>query len=134
MVENKKLYTIKEISELSGITEDLIMRLIILKRLHAVRIGKALRVTESDFESFIKDFIAETKNTDIDLKETTGKYPVLYTVEQVSKILQLSTDNVLLLLKSKKLKGFKIREGRSSWRITAQNLAEYIESRSRANA
>ena len=56
---------------------------------------------------------------------------VLYSAEQVAKILQLSVDNVWNLLKSGKLKGFKVREGRSSWRVTSENLKEFIEARTK---
>ncbi len=58
-----------------------------------------------------------------------SKEPVLYTAEQVAKILKLSVDNIWNLLKTGKLKGFKIREGRSSWRVPADSLEDFIESR-----
>jgi excisionase family DNA binding protein len=62
------------------------------------------------------------------------KERVLYTAEQVAKILQLSIDNVWLLLQKGRMKGFKIRDGRSSWRIPAENLEEFIASRSGSSA
>jgi len=123
MKDNKKLYTIKEISELAGISEQEIIRMIMLKKIPAVRIGKAIRVKEETLEKFLDSFIGE-KGLISDNEE-----PVLYTAEQVAKILQLSVDNVWNLLKTGRLKGFKIREGRSSWRIPAKSLDEFIENK-----
>jgi excisionase family DNA binding protein len=127
--EQKNLITIKQVSDLSGISEPEIVRMVILKKIQAVRIGKKIWVTEEEFEKFLNYLLAG----DNSYKES-GKEPVLYTAEQVARILQLSVDNVWILLKSGKLKGFKIREGRSSWRIPAKNLEEFIESRSRIDA
>ena len=123
MKDNKKLYTIKEISELAGISEQEIIRMIMLKKIPAVRIGKAIRVKEETLEKFLDSFIGE-KGLISDNEE-----PVLYTAEQVAKILQLSVDNIWNLLKTGRLKGFKIREGRSSWRIPAKSLDEFIENK-----
>jgi len=123
MKDNKKLYTIKEISELAGISEQEIIRMIMLKKIPAVRIGKAIRVKEETLEKFLDSFIGG-KGLILDNEE-----PVLYTAEQVAKILQLSVDNVWNLLKTGRLKGFKIREGRSSWRIPAKSLDEFIENK-----
>ena len=123
MKDNKKLYTIKEISELAGISEQEIIRMIMLKKIPAVRIGKAIRVKEETLEKFLGSFIGE-KGLISDNEE-----PVLYTAEQVAKILQLSVDNIWNLLKTGRLKGFKIREGRSSWRIPAKSLNEFIENK-----
>jgi excisionase family DNA binding protein len=53
----------------------------------------------------------------------------LYSAEQVAEILQLSLDNVWKLLKEKRIKGFKIREGRSSWRIPKDALDEFIREK-----
>jgi excisionase family DNA binding protein len=123
MKDNKKLYTIKEISELAGISEQEIIRMIMLKKIPAVRIGKAIRVKEETLEKFLVSFIGG-KGLISDNEE-----PVLYTAEQVAKILQLSVDNIWNLLKTGRLKGFKIREGRSSWRIPAKSLNEFIENK-----
>jgi len=123
MKDNKKLYTIKEISELAGISEQEIIRMIMLKKIPAVRIGKAIRVKEETLEKFLGSFIGG-KGLISDNEE-----PVLYTAEQVAKILQLSVDNIWNLLKTGRLKGFKIREGRSSWRIPAKSLNEFIENK-----
>ena len=123
MKDSKKLYTIKEISEIAGISEQEIIRMIMLKKIPAVRIGKAIRVKEKTLEKFLDSFIGG-KGLISDKKE-----PVLYTAEQVAKILQLSVDNVWNLLKTGRLKGFKIREGRSSWRIPAKSLDEFIENK-----
>ena len=123
MKDSKKLYTIKEISELAGISEQEIIRMIMLKKIPAVRIGKAIRVKEETLEKFLDSFIG--KRGPVSDKEE----PVLYTAEQVAKILQLSVDNIWNLLKTGRLKGFKIREGRSSWRIPAKSLNEFIENK-----
>ncbi|MEE8324452.1 MAG: helix-turn-helix domain-containing protein [Candidatus Humimicrobiaceae bacterium] len=123
MEEEKKLYTINEVSELVGISESEIIRVVMLKKLPAIRVGKAIRIKEEDLENFLNDFVGEEKS------QQASKEPVLYTAEQVAKILKLSVDNIWNLLKTAKLKGFKIREGRSSWRVPADSLEDFIESR-----
>ena len=123
MEEEKKLYTINEVSELVGISESEIIRVVMLKKLPAIRVGKAIRIKEEDLENFLNSFIGEEK------AQQANKVPVLYTAEQVAKILKLSVDNIWNLLKTSKLKGFKIREGRSSWRVPADSLEDFIESR-----
>lgn len=123
MNEEKKLYTIKEVSELVGISETEIIRMVMLKKLPAIRVGKAIRIKEDDLEAFINGFIGEEE------VRTTSDEPVLYTAEQIAKILKLSVDNIWNLLKTSKMQGFKIREGRSSWRIPADSLEEFIKSR-----
>ena len=130
-----KLYTIREVSELSGVSEPEIIRLIHLKKLRAIRTGKKIRITEKEFEDFLNYMIDHTvtgKNSV--MAYNNGDDTVLYTAEQVARILQLSVDNIWLLLKSGELKGFKIRGGRSSWRITAKNLKDFIEMRSKLYA
>ena len=123
MEEEKKLYTINEVSELVGISESEIIRVVMLKKLPAIRVGKAIRIKEEDLENFLNSFIGVEKS------QKVSKEPVLYTAEQVAKILKLSVDNIWNLLKTGKLKGFKIREGRSSWRVPADSLEDFIESR-----
>ncbi len=123
MEEEKRLYTIKEVSELVGISESEIIRVVMLKKLPAIRVGKAIRIKEEDLENFLNSFVGEEES------QRVSREPVLYTAEQVAKILKLSVDNIWNLLKTGKLKGFKIREGRSSWRIPADSLEYFIESR-----
>lgn len=125
MNEEKKLYTIKEVSELVGISESEIIRMIMIRKLPAIRVGKAIRVKEDDLEVFLNGFLSEEE------VKTDYREPVLYTAEQIAKILKLSVDNIWNLLKTERLKGFKIREGRSSWRIPADNLEEFIKSRTK---
>jgi excisionase family DNA binding protein len=125
MDEEKKLYTIKEVSELVGISEAEVIRVVMLKKLPAIRMGKAIRIKEDDLEAFLKEFIGEEEI------KTEYREPVLYTAEQVARILKLSVDNIWNLLKTGRLKGFKVREGRSSWRIPASSLDDFIESRTR---
>ena len=125
MDDEKKLYTIKEVSELVGISESEIIRVVMLKKLPAVRIGKSIRIKEEDLEMFLNDFIGGEE------RKPGYREPVLYTAEQVAKILKLSVDNIWDLLKTGRLKGFKIREGRSSWRIPAGSLDEFIERRTK---
>ena len=50
MDEEKELYTIKEVSELVGISESEIIRVVMLKKLPAIRVGKAIRIKEEDLE------------------------------------------------------------------------------------
>lgn len=125
MEEDKKLYTIKEVSELAGISEAEIIRVVMLKKLRAIRIGKAIRIKEEDLDMFLNVFVGKEQ------AKVAASGPVLYTAEQVAKILKLSVDNIWNLLKTGKLRGFKIREGRSSWRIPSDSLEEFIESRTR---
>jgi len=125
MNEEKKLYTIKEVSELVGISESEVIRMVMIKKLPAIRVGKAIRIKEDDLEIFLNGFLSEEE------VKTGYREPVLYTAEQIAKILKLSVDNIWNLLKTGRLKGFKIREGRSSWRIPAGSLEEFIESRTK---
>ncbi len=125
MTEEKKLFTIKEVSELIGISESEVIRMIMLKKLPVVRLGKAIRIREDNLDEFLKGFLAK------DEVRAGYREPVLYTAEQVAKILKLSVDNVWNLLKTGRLKGFKIREGRSSWRVPAKSLEDFIENRIR---
>jgi excisionase family DNA binding protein len=127
MEDVEKLYTIKEVSDLVGISEVEIIRMVMLKKLPAIRVGKAIRVKEEDLEKFLDSFVGG------DEVQSISKEPVLYTAEQVAKILKLSVDNIWNLLKTGRLKGFKIREGRSSWRIPAKSLEEFIEDRTRTS-
>ena len=55
MEEEKKLYTINEVSELVGISESEIIRVVMLKKLPAIRVGKAIRIKEEDLEE-LEDF------------------------------------------------------------------------------
>jgi len=125
MNEEKNLYTIKEVSEMVGISESEVIRVVMLKKLPVIRMGKAIRIKEDDLETFLKEFIGEEE------VKPTYREPVLYTAEQVARILKLSVDNIWNLLKTGRLKGFKVREGRSSWRIPAGSLDDFIESRTR---
>ena len=125
MAEEKKLFTIKEVSELIGISESEVIRMIMLKRLPVVRIGKAIRIREDNLDEFLKGFLAKGE------VKTAYREPILYTADQVAKILKLSVDNVWNLLKTGRLKGFKVREGRSSWRVPAKSLEDFIENRIR---
>ncbi|MBM3706382.1 MAG: helix-turn-helix domain-containing protein, partial [Actinobacteria bacterium] len=115
----EKLYTIKEVSDLSGISEQNIIRMVMLKKIKAVRIGKSIRIKQNDFEDFISMMLGSPgagsdRSSEMDgLPPDVHYEPVLYTAEQVARILNLSVDNIWLLLKSGRLKGFKIREGRS---------------------
>jgi excisionase family DNA binding protein len=127
MGDEKKLYTISEVAELTGISETEIIRVVMLKKLKAVRVGKAIRIKEEELEDFLDSFVGEEE------QEKTSPDRVLYTAEQVAKILKLSIDNIWNLLKTGKLKGFKIREGRSSWRIPSDSLDDFIESRTRGS-
>jgi len=127
-----KLYTIKDVAEMVGIGEAEIINLIMQRKIKAIRIDKSVRIKESDLDTFL-DFFVGSQNH---LEKTTIALPkeselILYSAEQVAKILQLSIDNVWNLLKNGKLKGFKVREGRSSWRITSENLKDFIEARTK---
>jgi len=128
MEKEKKLYTISEVAELAGISESGIIRVVMLKKLKAVRMGKSIKIKDEELEKFL-DSLTGGKDPD---KVSSG--PILYTAEQVAKILKLSVDNIWDLLKTGKLKGFKIREGRSSWRIPSDRLDDFIENRTRDTA
>ncbi|MHB1377524.1 MAG: helix-turn-helix domain-containing protein [Candidatus Humimicrobiaceae bacterium] len=129
-MENQNLYTIKEAAEMTGISESEFINLIMQKQLNAIRIGKAIRIKESDLDKFLDMFTGE-EDKNHESSELNDSGFILYSAEQVAKILQLSVDNIWNLLKNGKLKGFKIREGRSSWRITSDNLKEFIEARTK---
>jgi excisionase family DNA binding protein len=125
MAGEKKLFTIKEVSELAGISESEVIRMVMLKKLPVIRLGKAIRIKEDDLNEFLNGFMVK--------EESAAGYrePVLYTAEQVARILKLSVDNIWNLLKTGSLKGFKVREGRSSWRIPAGSLEDFIKTRTR---
>ena len=127
MEDKKQLYTIKEVSELVGISESEIIRMVTLKKLPAIRLGKSIRISEEALDGFINGFVGEQEIPAPDQE----KAPVLYTAEQVAKILKLSVDNIWNLLKTGELQGFKIREGRSSWRIPQHSLEKFIEKRTK---
>jgi excisionase family DNA binding protein len=129
-----KLYTIKEVSGLTGISEGEIIRMVLLKKIKASRIGKSVRITEEEFELFLDRLLGRTSSEINNDVVSLNQKQILFTAEQVAKILNLSVDNVWLLLKSRKLKGFKIREGRSSWRIPARSLDEFIAYRMKTDA
>lgn len=129
-MDDQNLYTIKEAGEVTGISESELISLIMQKQLNAIRIGKAIRIKERDLDKFLDLFTGE-KSENPDNTELKDSGFILYSAEQVAKILQLSVDNIWNLLKNGKLKGFKIREGRSSWRITSDNLKEFIEARTK---
>jgi excisionase family DNA binding protein len=130
MMEEQDLYTIKEAADLTGISESELINLIMQKQLTAIRIGKAIRIKEKDLDKFLDLFTGSTDEKQEEVESKNSGF-ILYSAEQVAKILQLSVDNIWNLLKNGKLKGFKIREGRSSWRITSDNLKEFIEVRTR---
>ena len=129
-MEDQSLYTIKEAAGLTGISESELISLIMQKQLNAIRIGKAIRIKEKDLDKFLDLFTGE-KDENQENTESKDSGFILYSAEQVAKILQLSVDNIWNLLKNGKLKGFKIREGRSSWRITSDNLKDFIEARTK---
>ncbi len=56
-----------------------------------------------------------TNTTDTDIK--------VYTVQEVQKILKISNNTILTMLKDGRLKGFKIG---NYWRITDQSLRAFI--------
>ena len=126
--KKEKLYTISQLSEFAGISEQELIRMVLLKKIHSVRLGNSIRITEEGLERFLENLSGKT------IPEYDFPVPVLYTAEQVSRILQLSVDNIWMLLKSGKLKGFKIREGKSSWRIPAKNLDDFISGRIKEDA
>ena len=101
MEDEKKLYTIQEVSEIVGISESEIIRMVMLKKLPAIRLGKAIRISEDDLEKFLNNFVGQ-EEIESEIKEAA---PVLYTAEQVAKILKLSVDNIWNLLKTGELKG-----------------------------
>ena len=53
MNSEQKFYTIKEVSEIVGISEAEIINLIIKRKLKAVRIDKAIRIKETDLNNFL---------------------------------------------------------------------------------
>ena len=127
MSEEKKLFTIKEIAKFIGISESEAIRLVMLKEITSVRLGRSIRIREEDLEVFFSSFSSN------EINKQNYFEPKLYSAEQVSRILQVSIDNVWDLLKNNQIKGFKIRSGRSSWRIPARALNEFIEKKTEEN-
>ena len=130
MNDENNLYTIKEVSELVGISESEIIKLIMQKKIKAIRLEKAVRIKEKDIEGFLDSFTDSNQN-ERKVEDFIDESPTLYSAEQVAKILQLSVENIWNLLKNGKLRGFKIREGRSSWRITSESLNDFIKIRTK---
>lgn len=126
---NSNLYTIKEISDLTGISETVLIRFVMLKKINTLRIGKSIRITEQELDRLIKNLSGKRESRGETILFEEKNVPVIYTAEEIAEILNLSVDNVWLLLKSGELKGFKIRQGRSSWRIPERYLNEFIEKR-----
>lgn len=115
-----KLYTIEQVADILGLSERETTRLISLGEIQTVVVGRKIRITQDSLDNFKSTLISARP-----LAEET----VLYSAEQVAEILQLSLDNVWKLLKEKRIKGFKIREGRSSWRIPKDALDEFIRDK-----
>lgn len=126
---NSNLYTIKEVSDLTGISETVLIRFVMLKKINTLRIGKSIRITEQELDRLIKNLSGKRESRGETILFEEKNAPVIYTAEEIAEILNLSVDNVWLLLKSGELKGFKIRQGRSSWRIPERYLNEFIEKR-----
>jgi excisionase family DNA binding protein len=118
--DDKVLYTIEQAADILGLSEKETTRLISLGEIQAVLVGKKIRVTQKSLDSFESALISA---------KPSAEGPILYSAEQVAEILQLSLDNVWKLLKEKRIKGFKIREGRSSWRIPKDALDEFIREK-----
>jgi excisionase family DNA binding protein len=132
MNTEEKLYTIKDVSAMIGISESEIINLIMQKKMKAIRIDLTIRIKESDLSAFLDFFVGSSQSAKTTIALPKESELILYSAEQVAKILQLSVDNIWSLLKNGKLKGFKIREGRSSWRITSENLKKFIEARTKS--
>jgi excisionase family DNA binding protein len=118
--DDKILYTIEQAADILGLSEKETTRLISLGEIQAVLVGKKIRVTQESLDNFESALISA---------RPSAEGPILYSAEQVAEILQLSLDNVWKLLKEKRIKGFKIREGRSSWRIPKDALDEFIREK-----
>jgi excisionase family DNA binding protein len=128
-MEEGSLYTIMEASDITGISEAALIRLAMLKEINTSRVGRSIRITGEELERLLSVVIGASKeNKSFDLPDIKNK-PVIFTAEEIAGILNLSVDNILLLLKSGELKGFKIRQGRSSWRVPEKYLNEFIENR-----
>ena len=93
-MEEQNLYTIKEAAELTGISESELINLIMKKQLNAIRIGKAIRIKEKDLDKFLDLFTgaADEKKDEMQSKDSGL---ILYSAEQVAKILQLSVDKII---------------------------------------
>ncbi len=68
------------------------------------------------------------------VQTTTGgtKMSVLYTAEQVGKMLQLTDARVRFLVRTGRLKGINVgrnADGRPTYRIAESDLQEFLESR-----
>ena len=124
-MSEKKLFTIKEVSQLTGISESEIIRFVMLKEINSIRVGKSIKIEEEDLDLFLKNII-DKQNLNINYSN-----PIIYSAEQVANILQIAIESVWTLLKNKDIEGFKIKPGRSSWRITSKALNDFILKRTR---
>ena len=53
--KKEKLYTISQLSEFAGISEQELIRMVLLKKIHSVRLGKSIRITEVGLERFLEN-------------------------------------------------------------------------------
>jgi len=118
--KDSRLYTIEQTADILGLSEKETTRLISLGEIQAVLVGGRIRITQESLDKFESALISS---------KPSAERPILYSAEQVAEILQLSLDNIWKLLKEKRIKGFKIREGRSSWRIPKDALDEFVREK-----
>ncbi|MEA2016746.1 MAG: helix-turn-helix domain-containing protein [Actinomycetota bacterium] len=71
MRSNDRLYTIEEVTEMLGVSEQEIMNMITLKKLPAVETGDSIKVREEDMETFL-DSLDSLNNKNGDDRETDG--------------------------------------------------------------
>jgi excisionase family DNA binding protein len=74
MKEEKKFYTIKETTEILGISEEEILRVIEFKKIPVLKVGRALRISGENIHKFLEvsgetTQVKETEVLDQELKE-----------------------------------------------------------------
>lgn len=74
MDEEKKFYTIKETTEILGVSEKEILQSIESKKIPVLKVGRALRISGENIHKFLKEStemapVKETEGFDQDLKE-----------------------------------------------------------------
>lgn len=119
-----KIYTVKEVAKILNVDIKEILKLIFDKKVSCVWAGKSIRLREKD----ISDIISHLNKVEEEVPA-----PVIYSLNQVSKILQISSRDVNRLIKQGYLKAFKLRpdKKRSPWRIRKEDLEYYISKRLR---
>lgn len=119
-LKEDKIFTVDEVASLLNVEADYILGLILERKIKSLFVGRKYMLREKDMAKANK-IISEEK--------PVGDY-IIYTIEQVAKILSLSVREITKLVSQGEIEGFKTRNGlRSPWRVKKEALDKYIERR-----